>query len=73
MPFVQTIMPRLVVLSEVSTPAVGQVLKSAVTAEQLNGVLSEVIGLLPVVLPVAIGFMAIRKGIGFLMGMLHSA
>lgn len=39
----------------------------------LSGVLSEVIGLLPVVIPVAITFIGVRKGISFLLGMLKSA
>lgn len=39
----------------------------------LDTVLSEVIGLLPVVIPVMIGFIALRKGISFLQGILHSA
>ncbi len=39
----------------------------------LDGVLKEVIALLPVCIPVMITFAAIRKGIGFLSGILHSA
>lgn len=48
-------------------------LKTIVTAELLNGVLDEVTGLLPVVIPAMIGFIAIRKGIGFVSSILHSA
>ena len=48
-------------------------LSGIVTAEMLSGVLSEVIGLLPVVIPVAITFIGVRKGISFLLGMLKSA
>lgn len=48
-------------------------LSKVVTAEMLGGVMDEIIGLLPVVLPVMIGFIALRKGIGFVTGMLHSA
>lgn len=48
-------------------------LNTIVTAEMLEGVLTEVTGLLPVVIPVMIGFMAIRKGISFLQRILHSA
>lgn len=44
-----------------------------VTAEMLQGVLSEVIGLLPVCLPVMITFIGIRKGIAFVKSMLQSA
>lgn len=39
----------------------------------LGGVLDEIIGLLPVVLPVMIGFIALRKVISFVLNMLHSA
>lgn len=39
----------------------------------LSGVLDEVIALLPVVIPVLIGFIALRKGIAFIRGILHSA
>lgn len=56
-------------LLEAATP----VLKTAVTASDLQGVLSEVTALLPTVIPVMIGFIAIRKGISFLQGILHSA
>lgn len=46
---------------------------NAVTAADLNGVLDEVVGLLPTIIPVMIGFIAIRKGVSFLLGMLRSA
>lgn len=48
-------------------------LKSIVTAEMLGGVLYEITGLLPIVIPVMIGFIAVRKGIAFLQSVLHSA
>lgn len=48
-------------------------LDTVVTAAMLNGVLEEVIGLLPVVIPVMVGFIALRKGISFIQGVLHSA
>lgn len=48
-------------------------LSSIVTQEMIGGVLDEVTGLLPVVIPAAIGFIALRKGIGFLFGTLRSA
>ena len=40
-------------------------LKTVVTAEMLGGVLDEVVGLLPVCIPVLITFIALRKGISF--------
>lgn len=48
-------------------------LSTIVTAEMCSGVLDEVVGLLPVILPVAIGFIAIRKGVSFVLGMLRAA
>ena len=49
------------------------VLKTVVTADVVGGVMDEIIGLLPVILPVMIGFIALRKGISFVLGLLHSA
>ena len=48
-------------------------LSKIVTAEMLNGVLTEITSLLPVCIPVMVGFIAIRKGIGFVRDILHSA
>lgn len=48
-------------------------LSTIVTANMLQGVLSEITGLLPVVIPTMIGFIAIRKGIAFVQSILHSA
>ena len=48
-------------------------LAGALAEVDLNGVLSEVVGLIPTVLPVAISFLALRKGLSFIMGVLHSA
>ncbi len=48
-------------------------LDTVITGTMLNGVLEEIIGLLPVVIPVMVGFIALRKGIAFVQGVLHSA
>ncbi len=48
-------------------------LKTIVTAEMLQGVLNEITGLLPIIIPVMITFIAVRKGIAFLQSILHSA
>lgn len=56
---------------DTTTTATG--LAAIVDADMLGGVLDEIIGLLPVVLPVMIGFIALRKGISFVLNMLHSA
>lgn len=49
------------------------VLDTVFTAEMVGGVLDEVVGVIPIVVPVAITFIAIRKGISFVLGMLRSA
>lgn len=54
-------------------PAVATMLGDIVTGEMLSGVLDQVIDLLPVILPVMITFVGLRKGISFVMSMLHSA
>lgn len=46
---------------------------NAVTAETLDGVLDGVLELLPIVIPVAISFLAIRKGLSFMFDALRSA
>lgn len=48
-------------------------LHEIVTTAMLQGVLNEITGLLPIVIPVMITFIAIRKGIAFLQSVLHSA
>lgn len=53
--------------------AAATTLSSIVTAEMLSGVLDEILAILPVVIPVMIGFIGLRKAISFLQGVLHSA
>ena len=48
-------------------------LSTIITQDMLSGVLTQIVGLLPVVLPTMIGFISLRKGINFVIGMLHSA
>ena len=48
-------------------------LSGIVTSSMISGVLDEIVGLLPVILPTMIGFIALRKGISFVLNMLHSA
>jgi hypothetical protein len=48
-------------------------LSGIVTTQMMSGVLDEILGLLPVVIPVMIGFIGLRKGISFLQTVLHSA
>lgn len=49
------------------------ILSGIVNASMLNGVLNEITDLLPILIPVMIGFIAVRKGIAFLQNILHSA
>lgn len=56
------------VLAEATT-----VLDGVVTQAMMNGVLDEVIGVLPVVIPTMVAFIGLRKGISFIQGVLHSA
>lgn len=48
-------------------------LSGVITAEMLNGVFSEILALLPVVIPVMVSFLALRKGISFVRGILEAA
>lgn len=51
----------------------GTTLSGVITAEMLNGVFSEILALLPVVIPVMVSFLALRKGIAFVRSILQSA
>lgn len=53
--------------------AAATMLGDIVTADMLGGVLNQVIDLLPVILPVMITFIGLRKGISFVQSMLQSA
>lgn len=46
---------------------------TAISGTDLTGILNEIISLLPVVLPVIVGFIGVRKGISFLIGSLRRA
>ncbi len=56
-----------------TTPIVAKHLSDVITAEMLSGVFSEVLGVLPVVIPAVITFIAFRKGLSFLLGSLRKA
>ncbi len=49
------------------------VLDKTITGTMVQGVLNEVVAIIPTIIPVAISFIAIRKGISFVLGMLRSA
>ena len=48
-------------------------LSEIITTDMINGVLNQVLGLLPTVLPAMITFIGFRKGISFLQHILHAA
>ncbi len=48
-------------------------LKEVVTSAMLSGVLDEIVGLLPICIPVLISFIGLRKAIAFVQNILHSA
>lgn len=48
-------------------------LSAVVTTDMVKGVFDEIISLLPIVIPAVVGFLGIRKGISFVMGVLRSA
>lgn len=50
-----------------------QDLSTIVTADMMNGVFSQILDLLPVCIPVMVSFIALRKGIAFIRGILQSA
>lgn len=53
--------------------AASGVLSTVITSTMLQGVLDEILGVLPVCIPVMITFIALRKGIAFIQSILHSA
>lgn len=55
------------------TAASAGVLSTVITSTMLQGVLNEILSVLPVCIPVMITFIALRKGIAFIQSILHSA
>lgn len=60
-------------MPQVQTILADTVLDKTITSTMVNGVLDEVVAVIPIIVPVAISFIAIRKGISFVLGMLRSA
>lgn len=46
---------------------------TALTGVDLAGVMDGIVTLVPIVLPIVVGFIALRKGLAFLKGSLKSA
>ena len=55
------------------TSSAANTVATAINGVDLSVMLQEVISLLPAVLPTLVGFMAVRKGISFLIGSLRRA
>lgn len=49
----------------------GKVISSAVTDIDFTPIYSEIVSLIPVLIPVVISVLAIKKGLGFFLGMLR--
>ena len=64
--------PMVLATGAGASSATGQI-ASVVTSGMMQGVLDEVIALLPVCIPVMISFIGLRKGISFIQSVLHSA
>ena len=60
-------------LFALSSSATTNLVATAITNVDFSAMLSEIIALLPVVLPIIVSFLAIRKGISFLIGSLRRA
>mgnify|MGYP006990034129 CR=1 FL=1 len=48
-------------------------LDTVITSTMLEGVLDEIVSLLPICIPVLISFIGLRKAIAFVQSILHSA
>ena len=66
-------MPNLTLVAAAATGEATGVLSKVVTQQMMSGDLDEIIGVLPVCLPVMITFIGIRKGISFVTGVLRAA
>ena len=55
------------------TSTTANTVATAINGVDLSVMLEEVVSLLPAVLPTLVGFMAVRKGISFLIGSLRRA
>lgn len=66
-------MPLEVILQEGETVVSNSSLATVVTADMMSGVFNQIVDLLPVCIPVMVSFIALRKGIGFVKSVLHSA
>ncbi len=64
-------MPVEVIMQEGEQAAT--TLSTVVTADMMSGVFDQIVALLPVCIPVMVSFIALRKGIGFVKSVLHSA
>lgn len=66
-------MNAVLLAADSSGVAAAGVLAGALKDVTLSGITSEIVGVLPIVIPVAVTVLALRKGISFLMGTLRGA
>lgn len=55
-----------------SVPVSGSLVES-VTPDLLNGVLDQIVGLLPIIIPVLVAYIGLRKGLEWVLSMLHNS
>lgn len=49
----------------------GSVISTAITGISFDAIYSEIVSLIPVLIPVVVSVLAIKKGLGFFLGMLR--
>lgn len=54
-------------------PETTSVLSTVITGDLVSGLFNEIYAVLPVMMPASIGYMAVRKGLGFVFGLLRKA
>lgn len=61
------------VLLSGTTPTTVTHLADVITGDMVSGLFNEIFGLLPVLIPTAVTFLAVRKGLSFFLGFLRKA
>lgn len=64
-------MPITSLVADATSTVVVPSIADSVTSEMLNGVLTQITDLLPVLLPVGVACLAFRKGLSFLLGFIR--
>ncbi len=64
-------MPITSLVADATSTVVVPSIADSVTSEMLNGVLTQITDLLPVLLPVGVACLSFRKGLSFLLGFIR--